>query len=184
MGDTTIRVSDALADELHDLKNRGDTYEDVIWRLLENDDDREDVPADVERAEPPADQDTRQPRDHDRRDAPPESPPQADETDLTSLPNQVAELDLPGSGDTLDARHGAVLACVRYLREHGQATKADFQADVYPDRSAGYQSDDGWWNTIGNQGLAQLAQQREDLHKPGEGEHTWEYLGDVGEGDT
>jgi hypothetical protein len=35
MGATTIRVSEELADELHDRKARGDTYEDVLWRLLE-----------------------------------------------------------------------------------------------------------------------------------------------------
>jgi predicted CopG family antitoxin len=35
MGRTTIQVSDELADELHDRKERGDSYEDVIWRLIE-----------------------------------------------------------------------------------------------------------------------------------------------------
>jgi predicted CopG family antitoxin len=35
MSDTSIRVSEKLADELHDRKNRGDSYEDVIWRLVE-----------------------------------------------------------------------------------------------------------------------------------------------------
>lgn len=35
MSDTSIRVSEELADELHDRKNRGDSYEDVIWRLVE-----------------------------------------------------------------------------------------------------------------------------------------------------
>lgn len=34
MDRTTISVSEDLADALHDLKSRGDTYEDVIWRLL------------------------------------------------------------------------------------------------------------------------------------------------------
>ena len=37
MGRTTIQVSDELADELYQQKNRGDSYEDVIWRLLEED---------------------------------------------------------------------------------------------------------------------------------------------------
>lgn len=41
MSDTSIRVSEELADELHSRKNRGDSYEDVIWRLLENADDYE-----------------------------------------------------------------------------------------------------------------------------------------------
>ena len=31
---TTLSVSITLAERLHDLKNRGDSYEDVIWRLL------------------------------------------------------------------------------------------------------------------------------------------------------
>jgi len=39
MGRTTIQVSDELADELHERKNRGDSYEDVIWRLIAGDDD-------------------------------------------------------------------------------------------------------------------------------------------------
>ncbi|WP_353635665.1 hypothetical protein ABSL23_17365 (plasmid) [Halobacterium sp. NMX12-1] len=35
MGRTTIQVSDELADELHARKERGDSYEDVIWRLID-----------------------------------------------------------------------------------------------------------------------------------------------------
>jgi len=36
MSDTSIRVSHELADELFDRKeNRGESYEDVIWRLIE-----------------------------------------------------------------------------------------------------------------------------------------------------
>ena len=35
MSDTSIRVSHELADELHDRKDRGDSYEDVIWELIE-----------------------------------------------------------------------------------------------------------------------------------------------------
>jgi hypothetical protein len=39
-----IRVSGDLADELHDRKDRGDSYEDVIWELIEEaeEDSRED----------------------------------------------------------------------------------------------------------------------------------------------
>ena len=36
MGRTTIQVSDELADELHSRKGRGDSYEDVIWGLIED----------------------------------------------------------------------------------------------------------------------------------------------------
>ena len=35
MGRTTIQVSDELADELYSRKSRGESYEEVIWRLLE-----------------------------------------------------------------------------------------------------------------------------------------------------
>lgn len=35
MADTSIRVSHELADELFDRKRRGESYEDVIWRLIE-----------------------------------------------------------------------------------------------------------------------------------------------------
>lgn len=40
--DTSIRVSGRLADELHSRKNRGDAYEDVIWRLIEQADQEND----------------------------------------------------------------------------------------------------------------------------------------------
>lgn len=40
--DTSIRVSGRLADELHSRKNRGDAYEDVIWRLIEKAEDAEE----------------------------------------------------------------------------------------------------------------------------------------------
>jgi len=37
MGRTTIQISDELADELYSRKERGETYEDVIWRNLDSD---------------------------------------------------------------------------------------------------------------------------------------------------
>lgn len=36
MGQTTIRIDENTADALHDMKERGDSYNDVIKRLLEN----------------------------------------------------------------------------------------------------------------------------------------------------
>lgn len=39
MSDTSIRVTHELADELHDRKDRGDSYEDVIWELIEGADE-------------------------------------------------------------------------------------------------------------------------------------------------
>jgi hypothetical protein len=42
MGDTTIRVSEELADELYDRKDRTTSYEEFIWHLLEQLDDDQD----------------------------------------------------------------------------------------------------------------------------------------------
>ncbi|WEL29827.1 hypothetical protein [Haloferax volcanii] len=42
MSDTSIRVSNELADELFDRKRRGESYEDVIWRLIETADAAEE----------------------------------------------------------------------------------------------------------------------------------------------
>lgn len=36
MGKTNIRIDRSTADRLHDLKERGDSYDDVIRRLLED----------------------------------------------------------------------------------------------------------------------------------------------------
>lgn len=41
MGRTTIQVPDELADELHNRKERGDSYADVIWRLIGQEDNDE-----------------------------------------------------------------------------------------------------------------------------------------------
>jgi len=41
MGRTTIQVSDELADELYSRKGRGESYEEVIWRLIEEADAEE-----------------------------------------------------------------------------------------------------------------------------------------------
>lgn len=86
-------------------------------------------------------------------------------------------LDLPGSGDTLEARRDAVRACYEYLRSEGEATKSEFQNDVYPDHSGRYKSDGGWWNAVGKQGLREVAEQVETIDAPAEGEHIWQWTG-------
>lgn len=42
MGDTSIRISEDLADELYERKSRGESYEDVIWRLIRDQDEIND----------------------------------------------------------------------------------------------------------------------------------------------
>lgn len=40
MARTSIQVTEELADELHSRKSRGDSYEDVIWRLIDEADEK------------------------------------------------------------------------------------------------------------------------------------------------
>lgn len=48
MGRTTISVAEETADQLHELKGRGESYDDVIQRLLQADGPGErDEPTDV-----------------------------------------------------------------------------------------------------------------------------------------
>ena len=42
MGRTSIQVSEELADELYEMKKRGESYEDVIWRLIDDSENAED----------------------------------------------------------------------------------------------------------------------------------------------
>lgn len=43
---TSIRVSERLADELYSRKGRGESYEDVIWELIERADAFEEESSD------------------------------------------------------------------------------------------------------------------------------------------
>lgn len=36
MGDTSMRLSDETLDRLHDRKRRGESYEDVVLRMLDS----------------------------------------------------------------------------------------------------------------------------------------------------
>lgn len=84
----------------------------------------------------------------------------------------VRDADLPGTGELLDRRRGAVLAAYDYLREIPTAKKADFQADVYPVHPAGFDSADGWWNAV-QPALKRLP----GIDPPAEREHLWQYTG-------
>lgn len=159
MATTTIQVDDETADRLHERKRRGETYDDVCRRLLnETDDDLEDDVDDESRgfdaAEPPEGQ-------------------LALEDTVTSADEIIDGLDLPGSGATLEARREAVRACYNYLCENRDATKSDFVDDIYPDHRARYGSSGGWWNAIGKQGLRTIAKQHPTIDAPGEGERLW-----------
>lgn len=153
----------------------------VVWWLPGTRKPRPDAP-ERERRLAPDQADLAESVDHD-----PETPEEPAEDGREEgiaeygLPELISDLDLPGSGETLEERRDAVRVCVEYLQARGTAQKSDFIEDVYPERPARYESSGGWWNAIGNQGLDELAEQSEAISDPGgEGAHKWRWTGDGG----
>jgi len=166
MGDTSIRVSDELADELYDRKERGESYEDVVWRLIERADAAEstsDSEAPQPREEPPEPNTTR-----DTRETTEASPEQDPDDDLRErMVEELANHYVPGRLDSVEEKRREVLRWAwDYLRaqdeplqtrEWGGAVQAEFGDD--PDfkyageaRWEGYQ----FWDNCGNEVLPDL----------------------------
>ncbi|RLM62481.1 HTH domain-containing protein [Halorubrum sp. Atlit-26R] len=109
-----------------------------------------------------------------------EAEPESERSDPGSrvdVDEVIEDLDLPGSGERVEQRREAVRACVAYLREHGEAQRSAFVDEVYPDHPAGFGSSGGWWNAIGKQGLAEVADVVDVVDAPPEGSHVWYWRG-------
>lgn len=61
---------------------------------------------------------------------------------------QIAEAELPGSGELLEERQKALQAAYDYVSENPNATRSEFLAEVFPDHPAGYKTADEWWKVI------------------------------------
>lgn len=84
----------------------------------------------------------------------------------------IEDVDLPGTGKTLEARRDALQAAYDYLQEYPEAKKSDFLQDVYPDHTAEFETAEGWWNAI-QPALAELP----GVDPPEERGHVWHFLG-------
>lgn len=129
METTTIQVAEETADELHDRKRRGETYDDVIRRLLEGPDEQ---PEPSTPAEP-------EPVDERRREPVQEA-----------AARDVDDLDLPGQGKILVRRREAVQAVVDAIHERPGSTKAELLEVIDVD-AIGYGRggpDSAWKNLI------------------------------------
>jgi len=179
MATTTISVPEDLADELYSRKGRGESYADVIRRLIEQADagaaTREGTDASREQphgtpGSPPAGDDG---TEHGE-------PVAATET-FADVVDDVAGEALPGSGAKLEARRDAFEAVVAYLREHGSATPADLRRDVYPDHDGGYTRGEdparSWWKNAMYPALRELADRTGDVEKA-DTTGTWTYHGE------
>lgn len=172
---TTISVPEELADRLYERKGRGETYADVIERLLEDAERAEGVGTEPTDAEPPpVNEVAEEPAQA------PEPEPVDEPADLETLLEDVGQSILPGSGEKLEARIEALRAVVAYLREHGTATPAHFRDDVYPDHVAGYTGGQdpatSWWKNAMYPALAELAE-RTDAIESADTTGKWTYRG-------
>lgn len=107
-----------------------------------------------------------------------ESPPQQDEPGIDALVDEVADEELPGSGEKLEARREALHAVVEYLRDHGVATPKDFQRDVYPEHTGFYTGGSdppySWWTNAMYSGMSELAERTDKIGAADStGEWTW-----------
>jgi len=82
------------------------------------------------------------------------------------------ELDLPGSGTTLEARRVTLSRLYAYLQQEGSAAKSDMLELVDPEY-VGYSSAESFWSNAikGRDSLRVLP----GIRPPNEGEHSWHY---------
>lgn len=84
----------------------------------------------------------------------------------------IEDVDLPGTGKTLEARRDALQAAYDYLQDYPEAKKSDFLQEVYPDHPAEFETAEGWWNAL-QPVLADLP----GVDPPEERGHIWHFLG-------
>lgn len=182
MADTTIRVSEELAEELYQRKGRSTSYEEYLWEVLEKVDQYENRSMTNDTAEADSLEDTVESVTNDGRtdaEAKGEVYEELEERTDTTRPiedesrSQLRE-ELDGSGDLLDARVEALLKMYDYLREHGSAKKEDLLNVVDVD-ATGYASRGSVWSNMikGKDTLRALP----GVEKPASGRSEWTYTG-------
>lgn len=123
--DTSIRVSEELADELYQRKGRSKSYEDYIWELLEE----------VDSADSPSEPSP-------ERDGP--SRPQTQSVDIRErMKDRLTELDVPGRPAAVErTRREAIVFAWDRLRELGEVQPSRLADDVmgkyFDDDNLGY----------------------------------------------
>lgn len=167
---TTISVREDIADELYSRKDRGESYNDVLERVLQKA-DAYDEGVDVEGVS-----------GYQEPEQVPEPTPRdpAPEDTLDELVETVGREILPGSGEKLDRRVEALQATVEYLKEHGSATPAEFKKNVYPQHTGMYTEGSdpprSWWKNAIYKGLSELASRTEKV-QAADTNGEWRYLG-------
>jgi len=159
---TSIQVSEKLAEELFNRKKRKESYEDVIWRLIDD--------ADRNTTSKPKPEGSNQPKRPETKNSNPTPPPSTTEEPAPDTPastentDLLEAMDVPQGKNNDDARE-AVYAARDYLEENGPASMREIVTDVMPDYPLGYdvpQLEPGdryrgaWWRRIIQPGLKAL----------------------------
>ena len=194
---TTIQITIENYKRLNGMKNPGDSFDDVIGRVL---DEHEVFRERLENSEQDA-APTDEPEIPTRQNYAADSTAGIEDTsgENESIPEPVNESESSrqmalSSANRLDddveqaileldlstsaSRKKwipAIRAAYRYLREHEQASKQDFIDDVFPDEPAGYDYDQTWWRKVIRPGLTALP----GVEKPDAG-GKWKYMGEEG----
>ena len=142
-----MRVTEELLDELHGLKQRGESYEDVVWRLLEEHNESDE--------QPPLES---------------ESAPRVRDEPEPTLDVEHTAIDVPGSGELEERRKETVIEMARLLRDRGAAEKSDFLEVVDAD-AVGYSSAESFWSNCikGRNSLKAVS----GVQKPPQGRNEW-----------
>jgi Arc/MetJ-type ribon-helix-helix transcriptional regulator len=157
VSNTTISLPEELADELYERKERGESYADVVRRLLE--------------AADGGDTDT----DETAEAAPEPTTSDADPATFEAAVSAAA-VDIPGRGQKHDARVAAFRAVVAYLRDHGTATPSELKERVYPDHDGRYKTAESWWKNAMYPALASVAETT-DAVKSADESGRWQFNG-------
>lgn len=178
MGRTSIQVSDELADELYDRKNRGESYEDVIWRLIEDKDGADDIATTgVSEPEP-------------EPERTPVETVESHGSDLDDVERALEDVKFPATKDREECIE-AIRAAYEHLQANGKATMSEFVTEVMPEHPAGYDAESDvekindpdqrnrstWWRKVVKPGLGALP----DVESPPKGGSDWTYTGDADE---
>lgn len=182
---TTIQVSIENYKRLNGLKNPGDSFDDVIGRLL---DDYEDTGDDVGEHNQPGQNPSTSPVDQSsdgavrtsdegpiKHKAPTSSEHSrqlafdSDDRLEDDVEQAILDLDL-STGASREKWIPAIRAAYRYLSEGEHVSKQDFIDDVYPDNQAGYDNEETWWRKVIRPGLTELPR----VEKPHAG-GKWQY---------
>lgn len=151
--DTSIRVSETLADELYSRKGRGESYEDVIWDLIERADradtgEAADAPVPAAEREDIATSSSSASRedDHEAASAPESAPASVDvDQRVRAVVDDVAS-GWQDSEQRLADRRAAALAVLEHAVETGDAVgKSEAVGGFYADHQVDGQNEETWW---------------------------------------